>query len=528
MRIRDLLWRRLRRAQRHPAEAIALLLATVTCVYVIGGPLLASHYPIMQDAPFHAANAAVFKNYFDPAWHFREQFELQPFAVPYVTMYLIAAGCMFFMSAVSAIKVAAFVMLALLPAGLAVMFHGMRKSPLLGLTGLAFVWCGLTHWGFLNFMGALGLFAMAIGLSLRLVDKPRVATASCLTVVLLVLFFTHPFRFPFAICAVVGCGVVMYPATKRFRPLLWPLLGPSLLFASWFVTRPVALAGEIDLLSPDPGRLAEVGDHLYRSLLDPREAQAFERASTVMVLLALGLSLLAVIRARRQLHSRRERWWFAGSHVAITCCTAVLLWMYLSLPMEITVWWYVYPREITATLFVALGLLPDLPRSGWWKLGVTIALCWALVPLGQVVIEAHRQFDRSTRDFDAIVDEIPRAPKLLYLIFDHRGHTSRRAPFIHLPAYVQAERGGWLSFHFAMWGASPVVYWPRDAPGAVVPPPRPLRWEWTPSRFRALRDGAWFDWFLVRSAADPSHRFADDPAIEQIARKGRWWLYRRR
>ena len=41
------------------------------------------------------------------------------------------------------------------------------------------------------------------------------------------------------------------------------------------------------------------------------------------------------------------------------------------------------------------------------------------------------------------------------------GSGAINTPFIHLPAYVQAERGGWLSFQFATWGASPVVYRPR-------------------------------------------------------------------
>jgi hypothetical protein len=148
--------------------------------------------------------------------------------------------------------------------------------------------------------------------------------------------------------------------------------------------------------------------------------------------------------------------------------------------------------------------------------------------VARVVVDNYGRFDKVTGDFAAIVKEIPRAPKLMYLVFDHGGSTRTSTPFIHLPAYVQAEEGGWLSFHFAMWGASPIVYRPRDEPGAVVPPAVPLRWEWTPQRFDVKSNGAFFDWFLVRTGRAPDGLFAADPTIERVDHQGTWWLYRRR
>ncbi len=112
-------------------------------------------------------------------------------------------------------------------------------------------------------------------------------------------------------------------------------------------------------------------------------------------------------------------------------------------------------------------------------------------------------------------------------MFDRAGAGAAQPPFLHLP-YVQAEKGGWLSFHFAIWGASPIVYRDASEPGAVVPPPVPPRWEWTPEKFDVKRNGAFFDWFLIRSRADPRRLFSADPAIEPVAREGSWWLYRRR
>jgi len=521
----------LRRLRRHPCQTLAAAAVLAASAYVLLAPLLAARYPAMTDLPFHAANASIIRHYWSKGWHFHEQFVLQPFRVPYMSMYLIAAALMGLMSAVSAIKVATAIMLGLLPAGLAVLFWGMRKSPLLGVTGLGFVWSALSGWGFVSFLGALGLFAMVVGLALRQLDRPSRAVGSCLAAALVVLFFTHPFRFPFAMAAVAGSALVMYPATRRWRPLLWPAAGPLVLFAVWWLIRPPALAGQLGPLRLHPERLAGASALLYGSFHDPSEGRAAAAAVWTLLVVAAILLVLAVRdKLRRPKEDARAGTlaWTIGAHGVVAACAGVFLLLFLLLPMQIGLWWYVYPREISSAAFIALALLPDLPRQRWWRTGCVLALCAAAVPLGRVVVNNTRRLDLATRDFTAIVKHIPSAPRLCYLVFDHRGSTAVHTPFIHLPAYVQAERGGWLSFHFASWGASPVVYRPVGEPGAVVPPATPLRWEWTPQRFRVLRDGAFFDWFLVRLRHDPSYLFRADATIEPVAHEGTWWLYRRR
>jgi hypothetical protein len=155
-----------------------------------------------------------------------------------------------------------------------------------------------------------------------------------------------------------------------------------------------------------------------------------------------------------------------------------------------------------------------------------VGLAGAGLAMGQAVVGHYAHFDRVTRDFHKITRQIPLAPKLMYLVFDYSGST-RPNTFIHLPAYVQAERGGWLSFHFASWGTSPMKYRSPKDQGAIVPPPVTHRWEWLPNLFNVHRHGKFFDWFLVRSANSPDRLFAADPTIEQVEQVGTWWLYRR-
>jgi hypothetical protein len=518
--------------RRSPLLVALSLVVVAASVYVIAAPLAVVRYPPMTDLPFHAAATATVRHYLDPAWHFREQFTLQPLAVPYVSMYAIGALLMLALPPVAAVKVAAAVMLALLPAGLAVLFHGMRRSPLLGVLGLGVVWCNLTHWGFLNFMGALGLFAMVVGLTLRLLDRPSRGRQLALALALVALFFTHVFRFPFALAAVVGTAVVMLPATRRLRPIALPLLPSLALLAAWLVVRTDTLRETPAALSVHWERLREVPSLLFTSFTDPAEQLAAGRMGRVLLgaLLACAAARLAerAWGGARAAHGRARHLAFAaGATIVPLACAAVFLALFLCLPMQMGLWWYVYPREIVAALFIALGAFPDLPRSAWLKAPIVLALAFAAVGTASVVVDNYRRFDESTRDFDAVIAEIPDAPKLLYLVFDHGGSTRTTTPFIHLPAWVQATRGGWLSFHFAVWNATPVAYRARSEPGAVVPPPTPLRWEWTPEKFDLKRNGAFFDWFLVRGRAGAAHLFAKDRTISLVAHAGDWWLYRR-
>jgi len=520
-----------RAVTRSPLEVALAIAAIVAAVYAIVTPFTAARYPAMTDFPFHAAQTSTIRHWLDPSFHPQDQFEIHPLAVPYFSMYAIGAALMFVFPVIVAVKIAAAVMLALLPAGLAVMFHGMKKSPLLGLLGLGAVWTSLTHWGFLNFMGALGLFAMAVGFTFLLVDKPTPGRQLALGLTLVALFFTHIFRYPFALCAVVGTAIVMYPVTRRIRPIALPLIPAIALFLMWLRIRPATLATGIGPLRVHKERLGELVPDLMGAFVDPAEKLAFERFFSIAVVVAslcLALRLWAHLAERERPSARGGFTWDALALIVPLGCAAVFLGLFLVLPMEIGLWWYVYPREATAAVFLLLGAFPDLPRSILLRAPLASALASAGLGVSAVVTKNYAVFGKATDDFAAITQQIPRAPRLLYLVFDHGGSTRTTTPFIHLPAYVQAEKGGWLSFHFATWGTLPIQYRPRDQPGAVVPPSVPLRWEWTPQAFNVAQRGAFFDWFLVRRGASPDAIFQADPSIERVDHVGTWWLYRRR
>ena len=508
-----------------PLLWLAWVCAAAAIVYVVGFPFWVTDYPMMTDFPFHTASASAFRHYTDAGWHFEEQFVLQPFAVPYVSLYALSALFMFVLPPVAATKLAAALLLALMPIGLMVLCWGMRKSPFLGLWGLVPVWGVLSHWGFVSFLGGIGLFAMSIGLALRLVDRPSPKLQAWLIACLLFLFFTHVFRFPFALGALVLVGVVMHSQADSIKGLIIPFSIGTVLFVLWWFGRAGSISMDIQWVWPPAWwRFSEAGTYLFDVFVSDDDARAFRRTGILFLVTATVLFAIAVARLRGWPNNS----WVLAAHGVVVAVILISLGLYVTMPMEIGSWWYVYPRELTVAVFFLPALLPNLPKKTWAHLGFVIWTAIAIAPITEVTAEAHREFGTTTTHFREIVSELPRSPKLLYLIYDHHGSRAKNSPYVHLPAYVQAEHGGWISFHFAELGHSPLRYRSREDPNAVVPPPVPLRWEWSPQLFQLDQQGSFFDWFLVRRMSSPDSLFTAEPSIQRVAHFEDWWLYHRR
>jgi hypothetical protein len=264
--------------------------------------------------------------------------------------------------------------------------------------------------------------------------------------------------------------------------------------------------------------------HLFGSYFDPAEQKLATQMMWVAVALFAATTLLFFLQGRHRGRDARAWWWGIGVTLIPLFIAVVYLGCYFVLPMNIGVWWFVYPREIVTAAFIIVGAFPDMPRQWWLKLPILAALAFGVGPLAFFMATQWQDFDVATADFRAVAKDVPHSPKLMYLVFDHSGSMRSTTPFIHLPAWIQAEKGGWLSWHFVSWDLHPIRY--RDG-DPNVPPPRPERWEWTPALFQVKKDGSWFDTFLVRNRSDPGYLFAEDPSITLVTHQGTWWLYRR-
>jgi hypothetical protein len=531
------------RARRDPKGLVLALAALAVGAYVVVYPFTRCRYPPLTDLPFHAAQASILRHYFDPAFHFREQFTVHPLEVPYVSMYAVGALFAFVVPIATAAKVMAIVMLALVPAGLAVLLHGMRKDPLWSVLGLGLTWCTISQWGFLSYMGATGLFAMAVGLALRVVDEPtrrrQLAFGACLVAI----FFTHVYRFPFAVAGSLLAGALVYPATRRFSVLVAPLAPGVALFILWLFIRPHALAPRFGPLAFHAERFGYVREHLFGAYLPfeslPPTTESIAEHAIAGRLFAVAAVAVAAAWLLRRAETRTaaapdtrtpeaiaaDAAWARGVARLPWAIAATLFLLYLTLPLEVGQWFYVYPREIVGVVLFLAATVPELPRRFAPRAAVLALLGLTVVPMARFVSARFSEFEHETRDFRDVVAAMPEAPRLFYLIYWFGGSAKRASPFLHLPAWIQAEKGGSLAFHFAEWGFYPVRY--REGSPAV-PPTLEERFEWTPQYFDVRKHGPWFETFLVRHLIDPHELFDSDRSIHRVGHYGTWWLYQRR
>lgn len=524
-RLTERLWAR---AAAEPFSALSALVVVCSTAWVVVYPFFLVTHPPLTDLPIHAANVSILRHYFDPAWHFREQFVIDWLGVPYVTSYALGALLAFVLPIEWAMKITAITMLLLLPAGLAVLFLGMKKSPLWGVLGLGLVWSDLTHWGFLNAVGALGLYAMAVGVALLLVERPTRGRSVALGVVLVLVLETHPFRFPFALVGVVLAALLAPQRGRAFRAIAAPSIPAIALMALFFVMRPASLRPKLEGFGLHRERLHRLREYLFNGYTFDvgriEISRAWQMLAVVSAVIAIG-SFLALKRrdAQQADASTDARRWQTATLLPFFLMVIHLI-AFLVLPVRLGEWWYVYPRELVAAVYIVLGAFPEQPRAPLFRLAAVCAIAIATGRMASLVAGQWRLFERENADFRQIAALVPHAPRLFYLVFDHRGGAKTHSPYVHLPAWIQAKKGGWLGFHAAGWGLFPVRY---RAGSKSAPPILPRDWEWEPQHFRVLEQGRGFDTFLVRHTIDPAPLFAADSSVQLVARRGRWWLYRR-
>jgi hypothetical protein len=522
--IRRALRRARRRLTARPLDGLLGLAAVGVTAYALLGPFCVVKYPPLTDLPMHAAVTSTLRHWFDPAWHFREQFELQPLRVPNLTLFVLGAILELVLPAHWAVKIAALILISLLPIGLAVYCRGLKKNATMGVAALCLAWGPLTQWGFVSFVGSLGLTMMGIGLALLIAERPTRARTLGLGVVGVLVFVTHVSVFPVFCFAVGVATLAMLPLTRRFRPTVIALLPSVLLFATWWLLRPSALSAPIKL-GWHFDRWHKIADYLFHIFDGPEDLGVLRQMGVIVVGVALYSVVVRVVLAVRAKRRPRVSRRAVHAFVASLVIAAAFALLYFSMPLNIGEWSWVFPREITAATLCALAVLPALPRDAVLRAPALAALLVAAMMPSRFVGRHYAAFESATLDFQQIIDEIPQAPKLGYIVMDRSGYDGIFGAFVHLPAWVQAERGGWLSFHFAKWNATPIRF--RSSEPRDVAPDTPDAFEWRPDLFDVATRGKYFDWFLVRAKSSPDDRFTVDPAIHRVDHRGTWWLYRR-
>jgi hypothetical protein len=523
------LQRALRQARRRfdaqPLRSLLAAVAIVVTTYALVAPFTVVRYPPLTDLPMHAAIASALRHWFDPAWHFQDQFELAPFRSPVLTFYVLTATLALVLPIAWAAKLATALLLSLLPIGLAVYCKGLRKDATMGVAAAGLAWGTVTHWGFISFIAAVGLTMMGLGLALMVLERPTRWRRIGLGAVSVLVFFTHVSQVPPYLLAITLVALITAPTRRQVEPVVIAVAPLTALFGLWWLVRPGDPSASFGL-HLDATRVSRMGDSLFHSFRGRGELAVGSAMLAIVALVAaysvVVPALVAARERRRLITSKRAR----RASLAALVVAGMFLVLYFVLPLEIGAWSWVYPRELTAAALCALAALPSLPKSPWLRAPALAALMLGITMPTRLVMARYADFDRLTKDFQPVLAALPLAPKLGYIMLDRGDSEGLTRPLLHFPAWVQAERGGWLSFHFAVWRSTPIQF--RTSEPMDVAPSTPEGFEMHPEQFDLTTRGKYFDWILVRSRASPAQRVAVDPSLHLVLESGSWWLYERR
>jgi hypothetical protein len=165
---------------------------------------------------------------------------------------------------------------------------------------------------------------------------------------------------------------------------------------------------------------------------------------------------------------------------------------------------------------------PNKPLRWVYEITHWATLAALVVSAVGVTSTARTAFDGFAREldgFDEILSEIPEGQRVVTLVFERGSRHIGFSPFLHIGAYVQAERGGVAFFSFNDFPQSPVRFNEDNRPPRVGP-----RWEWKPERVRPDRDLGWFDYLLVRGG--PA-KLGDTQNFELVSTHRRFRLFKR-
>ncbi|HUH01265.1 MAG TPA: hypothetical protein VML75_04670 [Kofleriaceae bacterium] len=509
-------------------------LLVLGCALAYAAPLLASRYFPGLDLPWHGAAVAIMHE--GGGERFLGYFEVESQFSSYLTLYLL-------LDALANVTGDVAIAMQLLIAGYIVAFVAGARRLLRsfgGDGGLAVLAAPAAYSVTLEF-GFLG-YALCFPLTFWLWARARdleaathpVRAAAAMFALTAAIALTHPFA---AVVALAGVAVIALLHAPLPRAGLG--LGAAAVGIVPAVMAAMMLAGDA---GADTTPVAASGAGLWDKLQTQDFVSPIESVATVPVRLfgfipdwacfVLGaLGLLAALHGRQRsgapssdrILARRSAGYLLVALAAIYLVTPYTFYW----PHH---WYGAQPRLLPLIWVVALVVLRMRPGAPMRALHAPLAV--SLAALLTLVGTSLLPFAREASDFRAVIEASEPEVKTLGLI-DQPWARWREppSPWRHAPAWLLAERGGYVSnliFAAPASGNAGVIVPVRTRAHA---PPRPA----SPPAGRAY----WFDWeqhasgwdqFLIRDRdVDRRHDYFAGHAgeVALVIQQGRWRLYRR-
>lgn len=549
-------------------DRIVRLLVAVATLFALS-PFFQTLRPPMQDLPQHLAAGRVLLQGNDPTLAFDDYFTSEWLRSQYLGIYVLM-GAFFYPlrwfvdePLLWSNRMAIMVLGATWVGGAEWLGQRLLRRVGFGAFALALFFNVHLILGFLNFL--LGLACLVLGLALFSSLRSPAPNAGSrdwrlwlLMFTALACFYFHVVPFAMLVMLIAGSAAVDFGLRAwRIRRAsasvgvhahwsTYAALGPALLATLSWLTTPAGLSTrEAASGGGTRGKAQFLSFEANHNALPSWTLDSFrsEGDTEWLGVVLLGLGVFATIewglRAARLRLTKTAADTVAPNGDEHTC-DAGLLWLTRLAAPACFLAYYVLPAgydwiwPINAR-FPVLGLmflpywLPSAAGesiSGSWRniaraasFGLSALLLSAAVAQTAIARAAFVGFEQEMDGLDELLQELPEGKRVASLVFERGSKHIAFAPFLHVGAYTQAERGGVTFFSFNDFPQSPVRFREDNRPPRVQP-----RWEWKPEQVRPDRDLEWFEYLIVRGG--PA-QLKNADTFTQVYAKGRFRLFKR-
>ncbi len=421
----------------------------------VGGiaPIWSAEYLPLLDLPNHLSSIAVWHYHDDPAWNFRQYYDLNLPPLPYWAHYYTVHLLTYLTRSVQlANKIFLTGYAVALPVAALLLARRFGRSPWLALFTFPLVWDFNLADGFIAYCAGFAAVPLALALVDRHCERPTIPLALAVIVTGSLTYFFHLLAYAlFLVCA----GLIVLMQARALRPRLLAARALPVLSCAgiglWALRRAntmrfhkVTGAGPAHLIyDPLPERLQQIPDRLINFL--PGSVDEW----VVVVLVACWL-VLAITAARRPPEDQpapAQGW----RRFAPEACLLGAFALYLITPrsMQRPFYWHmINGRFVVAMAFFAALCLRG--QIGDWRRFVLVPVVVVTLVYDVGLCRAFVRFNRHAYGLDELVDRVPRDQSVLTLMLRPTyDDTVNVAAFNQFPSLVQLRHGGLNHYNFA-------------------------------------------------------------------------------
>ncbi|MBL8922977.1 MAG: hypothetical protein JNJ54_29275 [Myxococcaceae bacterium] len=418
----------------------AVLLASfVALSLAVLAPLTQTPILPLNDLPNHVAMSALLRHMWSGDSVAAFHFEVQPHPAPYWLTYLLILAASYVLPTLAAAKFVVAVCLLSVPLSTMRLLVALGRSPRLALWSFALCWDFSLSMGFIAYTLSVSLSFVFLARCIESLNAKPPRSSLLATVGLgLLLAQSHGH-------AAGGASVLVFAAAlveaRRPRVLLRGLAlaaVPMLGLVPWLMLG----AGSGGGARPEHiGFWPDVGERMSRMFHYTVDLVNGQTERNV-----LGLAFVFLLLAPLALAA----WTGGDGHAARPRALYLAAWLlYLVMPASL-VWPFpqLLIHERHATMILLLGLaLPAASFAGRqvWRLvpGAVVALAVAAV----ITVQCAR-FSREVEPFVAIIEAVPKASRIAWVLWQQRTPESVRDTMPQVPAYLLADKGGYSPYLF--------------------------------------------------------------------------------